>query len=510
MPVILEITTGPTGSRRLVVEGSRSVRVGRAREAELSLPEDPMLSRLHFLVQSDDEGGRIRDLGSANGTFVNGQRLVADRRLRDGDEIRAGRTRIVVQLSQRNAPIGPPVAASPTEDLSAEVGSPSSGSAAAETIEPRRFTTATLIWEDLQGVPRMTVVVKCTGRMRGDGKAAELAEEPLPIFTSDVPEGEAPGDPLLFETDLVPLKPRADVVLVGKAYYPRHKPPGASVDVTLRVGSLTKTIRVFGDRKWWFPSKLTLQPEITPPQPFQVMDLSYARAFGGIDEASSLYCAENLAGRGFLGRKSRESIHEKPLPNLEDPACLIEHWDSRPKPAGFGFYGRGWSPRLQLAGAGLDQKVGPNRSTVWPPGFDFGFFNGAHPDLQVPGYLRGDEEVELRNVTPSSFLEFRLPGLRPRIVVSRWLSSPVEWLESQQAIGREVTLQDVPRSEEPVRSVLDTLVLLPEKRLFYLIFRGNVELSGVEAPEIAGIQVTLEPLRSKADRDPSATVRGRR
>jgi len=37
----------------------------------------------------------IRDLGSTNGTLVNGKRLVGERVLRDGDEITLGRTRLV-------------------------------------------------------------------------------------------------------------------------------------------------------------------------------------------------------------------------------------------------------------------------------------------------------------------------------------------------------------------------------------------------------------------------------
>lgn len=50
------------------------------------------VSRRHAVITVDDEGLRVMDLGSANHTFINGQRLIAhqERILRDGDELRLG------------------------------------------------------------------------------------------------------------------------------------------------------------------------------------------------------------------------------------------------------------------------------------------------------------------------------------------------------------------------------------------------------------------------------------
>jgi hypothetical protein len=46
-----------------------------------------------------------------------------------------------------------------------------------------------------------------------------------------------------------------------------------------------------------------------------------------------------------------------------------------------------------------------------PIDFDRRFFNAAAPGLVAPGYLTGDEEVVLLNVTPAPRLAFRLPSV---------------------------------------------------------------------------------------------------
>lgn len=69
--------------------GQAPVRIGRNRECELSLP-DPSLSGCHAVVGYDSGGYYIRDEGSTNGVWVNGQR-VSEARLRPGTRIRMGR-----------------------------------------------------------------------------------------------------------------------------------------------------------------------------------------------------------------------------------------------------------------------------------------------------------------------------------------------------------------------------------------------------------------------------------
>jgi hypothetical protein len=68
------------------------VRIGRSEEGEIVLV-DPSVSRSHAVVELDSRGAIVRDLHSTNGTYVNGRRIEAER-LRDGDELRFGNTRM--------------------------------------------------------------------------------------------------------------------------------------------------------------------------------------------------------------------------------------------------------------------------------------------------------------------------------------------------------------------------------------------------------------------------------
>ncbi|MGH2804437.1 MAG: FHA domain-containing protein, partial [Thermoleophilaceae bacterium] len=53
---------------------------------------DPDVSRRHAEIRLEDDGVSIEDLGSTNGTYVNGERIGAPRRLQDGDEVKLGST----------------------------------------------------------------------------------------------------------------------------------------------------------------------------------------------------------------------------------------------------------------------------------------------------------------------------------------------------------------------------------------------------------------------------------
>jgi pSer/pThr/pTyr-binding forkhead associated (FHA) protein len=63
------------------------VTLGRAADCDIVLPER-QISRYHVRIEWDADGYVLRDLGSKNGTFVNGERVRGQLyRLRDGDEI---------------------------------------------------------------------------------------------------------------------------------------------------------------------------------------------------------------------------------------------------------------------------------------------------------------------------------------------------------------------------------------------------------------------------------------
>jgi pSer/pThr/pTyr-binding forkhead associated (FHA) protein len=86
--------------------------IGRAPDADLCLSWDAQVSGLHAELELVGDHWVVADDGlSRNGTYVNQQRVVGRRRLRDGDVIRAGRT-----VVHHRVPGGPPVASTQLDD----------------------------------------------------------------------------------------------------------------------------------------------------------------------------------------------------------------------------------------------------------------------------------------------------------------------------------------------------------------------------------------------------------
>ncbi len=69
-------------------------RMGRAQDNEIIL-NDPKVSRHHAVFNLESEGWFITDLGSANGTFINGQLIDEPYRLQSGDRIKVGDVELV-------------------------------------------------------------------------------------------------------------------------------------------------------------------------------------------------------------------------------------------------------------------------------------------------------------------------------------------------------------------------------------------------------------------------------
>lgn len=340
--------------------------------------------------------------------------------------------------------------------------------------------------------PCMSVIVKGTFPIPAQPTrdAVKPATEQRPVATEDeYYNGDITGS-VRIESDQVPYKPRTDVVVVGTAHAPGNEPV-RELDVSLRIGRrLRHVVRVFGDREWVFPSRMAAVPQITDTVPFVKMPLVYERAFGGMDYKSSAWCPYNFIGRGFIGEKSKEAVDRTPLPNLEDPNDLISSWDDQPRPVGFGVYRKDWQPRAHYAGTEEGQKNADGQFGL-PSDFQFDLYNGAHPDLQVEGYLQGDEKVELRHFTPDEYRRFSLPGIKPEVRVERYEGSGTDASPEADVSGTRTT------QTEPLAMNLDTFVLLPDEDEFYLVWRGRTtlpekKLDEMDFSEFAAIDIQLD------------------
>ena len=122
MLITLTVTSGPLNGRTFTFERHDVFLVGRSPNAHARFPEDdPFFSRVHFLVEVNPPRCRLTDMGSRNGTYVNGKKVdVVD--LDDGDEIRAGHTRITVRVAYTAAPV--PVDSGDVGETQADIGLP--------------------------------------------------------------------------------------------------------------------------------------------------------------------------------------------------------------------------------------------------------------------------------------------------------------------------------------------------------------------------------------------------
>lgn len=122
MLITLTVTSGPLNGRTFTFEGHDVFLVGRSPNAHARFPEDdPFFSRVHFLIEVNPPRCRLTDMGSRNGTYVNGKKVeVVD--LDDGDEIRAGHTRITVRVEHPNTVA--PVFGNDVGETQADIGLP--------------------------------------------------------------------------------------------------------------------------------------------------------------------------------------------------------------------------------------------------------------------------------------------------------------------------------------------------------------------------------------------------
>jgi pSer/pThr/pTyr-binding forkhead associated (FHA) protein len=107
----LIVQDGPGTGAQHPVDGA--VTIGRDERADLQLP-DKAISRRHAALRIEGETAVVEDLGSRNGTYVNGEPVEDPRRLREGDSLQLGATTLEVRSAQGDtAPFPPP--ATPTE-----------------------------------------------------------------------------------------------------------------------------------------------------------------------------------------------------------------------------------------------------------------------------------------------------------------------------------------------------------------------------------------------------------
>lgn len=271
-------------------------------------------------------------------------------------------------------------------------------------------------------------------------------------------------------------KPRAEVLVHG-ACHPRPGRPLDAGRVGLRLGSLEKTLFVFGPRHW--EETATGWTIAHDPVPAKPLPLAWEYAFGGPD------FPDNPVGLGHaplpVGPGGKGGL-VRPLPHIEDPAALMGSPTDTPRPAGFAPLDQTRPQRMARAGTyGGDWLK--DRWPLAPDDFDLHFHNTAPKDQWFPGYLRGDESLALEGMHPEmGLIESRLPGLKMRCFV---------------------TLMDDPNGDpkdlskarfQELKTNLDTVWLFPGDLRGALCFRGSCEIRDDEMRDVLDVLLVTEPL----------------
>lgn len=293
---------------------------------------------------------------------------------------------------------------------------------------PYRHRTAVVYGP--MGQELLVILIKASFRLSSGG--SERSETPLPIFLHDQPSAHGATR---YPSDLAPMRPGSSVICNG-----RVQAPGLGAvpfcDAEICVGELRRSVRAFGRRTWLRCSSGWRASE---PEPFVAVPLGFERAFGGPG------FQQNPIGMGVWG-ETPEGIA---LPQLEEPAALVQRPEDRPAPAGFGAIPPHWMPRAGFAGT-YDDAWTRTRAPLLPDDFDGRFFHVATAGLNITTPLRGGERVQLRNLSAGGLLVTALPRVHVRVQVgSNWM-----------------------------RPQLDLVVIEPDEDRIALTFRVTVDVTG--------------------------------
>lgn len=250
--------------------------------------------------------------------------------------------------------------------------------------------------------PAETIVLICKATYDLEPVTCPLSAEQDDPTEIDSTWDDDPARSLAHASDFVPVKERADVVLVGYAYAPGRKKV-RSLTCRLCIGVIDKSIEVFPDRFFMHGG------DLREGQAFERMPLRYERAAGGPDTWNPVGIPHDVgpSSRGML-----------PLPNLQPPGIHVDSKEVFIAPVGYGPIAPAWPSRQEK----LSSAVRGFQHEQWHEaapheGVNAGFWSFAPWDQQIEE-LRPDEPIILENLHPDhARLSTRLPGVKPRAMV---------------------------------------------------------------------------------------------
>jgi len=265
---------------------------------------------------------------------------------------------------------------------------------------------------DRDGAEYWVVAVRAKFRVLNNGRT-ELHE-------TQAPPNLAPryADPhnleLVEESDFVPFRPGADILLQGFVFATDPN-PNALHPFGFRVGSLQKVGEARPRRRIRKKSKTW---ELIHQDPFEPVPLSWTESLGGLDPVIDPYSParhpSNPIGRGWLANLTTAPDGvELEMPRIENIYDFYDPGRPLPQPFGFGPLQPSWQPRLGFAGT-YDDVWRKTRSPLLPADFSDSFYQAAPADQIYPDDLKGGEPVFIEGMHPEGPYEFSLPRFHLR------------------------------------------------------------------------------------------------
>jgi len=176
----------PDGKTQTLSLSQPRYTVGRSSGNELCYPDDSGLSRQHFALEQRDGQWVVRDLGSKNGTFVNGERITEAHVLGRSDRITAGH--LIVEFADR---VENPLAANTVVFVERKAATPVS-------------TTVAESLKGLEGGGHMAALINAGKELSGHKPLSELFETILKLSIDAV--GAARGVLMTLENGELQLR----------------------------------------------------------------------------------------------------------------------------------------------------------------------------------------------------------------------------------------------------------------------------------------------------------------
>ena len=262
--------------------------------------------------------------------------------------------------------------------------------------------------------------------------------------------------------DMCMPKTRGEVLLTGACYSIGERAPAGEVSIS--IGSVNKTLYVFGDRFW--KTSGAMGKTVSDPVPFDRMEISYANAYGGPS------FKPNPLGKGADPVEADGGTKIRPLPNIEYPDQLIGSPKDTPEPAGFGPIDLMWPQRMEKVGT-YDQKWLDEQFPGLANDMDPTYFNVAPEDQWIDGFFTGNEPLSIIGMHPEKKkITAALPGTKSRCFINR------------KGNGGEVF--------EEVSTKLDTVWLFPHAERGLIIWRGVTEIQTDDAADVKQMLVAYE------------------